>query len=191
MLPCSPCPHSARYSALYSVHCFYPALAISVSVCLSLLYASTLGQGSVPGFHEQGRKLPRITWPGDSSGFQPSDAPHGRTIGGEGRIRTSEGNSQQIYSLPRLAASVPLREARTGVAYDRATSRSNPYSSSAPSRSCNAHGASTNRTSRGDSYRPPQPHRLWVARAQETCEITACPDLPPRAGPLLDPREES
>src|SRR4029450_3226129 len=29
--------------------------------------------------------------------------------GGEGRIRTSEGNSQQIYSLPRLAASVPLR----------------------------------------------------------------------------------
>ena len=29
--------------------------------------------------------------------------------GGEGRIRTSEGVSQQIYSLPRLAASVPLR----------------------------------------------------------------------------------
>ena len=29
--------------------------------------------------------------------------------GGEGRIRTSEGISQQIYSLPRLAASVPLR----------------------------------------------------------------------------------
>jgi hypothetical protein len=32
--------------------------------------------------------------------------------GGEGRIRTSEGNSQQIYSLPRLTASVPLRIAR-------------------------------------------------------------------------------
>ena len=32
--------------------------------------------------------------------------------GGEGRIRTSEGVSQQIYSLPRLAASVPLRSAR-------------------------------------------------------------------------------
>ena len=28
--------------------------------------------------------------------------------GGEGRIRTSVGISQQIYSLPRLAASVPL-----------------------------------------------------------------------------------
>ena len=28
--------------------------------------------------------------------------------GGEGRIRTSEGMIQQIYSLPRLAASVPL-----------------------------------------------------------------------------------
>jgi hypothetical protein len=32
-----------------------------------------------------------------------------RRVGGEGRIRTSEGVSQQIYSLPRLAASVPLR----------------------------------------------------------------------------------
>ena len=32
-----------------------------------------------------------------------------RLGGGEGRIRTSEGVSQQIYSLPRLAASVPLR----------------------------------------------------------------------------------
>ena len=32
-----------------------------------------------------------------------------RLHGGEGRIRTSEGVSQQIYSLPRLAASVPLR----------------------------------------------------------------------------------
>ena len=32
----------------------------------------------------------------------------GRRAGGEGRIRTSEGKSQQIYSLPRLTASVPL-----------------------------------------------------------------------------------
>ena len=36
--------------------------------------------------------------------------------GGEGRIRTSEVNRQQIYSLPRLAASVPLRSARPGYA---------------------------------------------------------------------------
>jgi hypothetical protein len=34
--------------------------------------------------------------------------------GGEGRIRTSEGMTQQIYSLPRLAASVPLRQPRSG-----------------------------------------------------------------------------
>ena len=33
----------------------------------------------------------------------------GKCAGGEGRIRTSEGVIQQIYSLPRLAASVPLR----------------------------------------------------------------------------------
>ena len=38
--------------------------------------------------------------------FQPARR---RRAGGEGRIRTSEGMSQQIYSLPRLAASVPLR----------------------------------------------------------------------------------
>ena len=38
--------------------------------------------------------------------------------GGEGRIRTSEGVSQQIYSLPRLAASVPLQLAGC----DRSTS---------------------------------------------------------------------
>lgn len=30
-------------------------------------------------------------------------------IGGPGRIRTYEGESQQIYSLPRLTASVPTR----------------------------------------------------------------------------------
>ena len=35
-----------------------------------------------------------------------------RARGGEGRIRTSEGVIQQIYSLPRLAASVPHLEHR-------------------------------------------------------------------------------
>ena len=47
---------------------------------------------------------PRVPRPSVSICFDP-----GRTRGGEGRIRTSEGESQQIYSLPRLAASVPLR----------------------------------------------------------------------------------
>ena len=41
---------------------------------------------------------------------EPCLAP--RTRGGEGRIRTSEGMTQQIYSLPRLTASVPLHAAR-------------------------------------------------------------------------------
>ena len=35
--------------------------------------------------------------------------PRDQTSGGGGRIRTSEGVSQQIYSLPRLAAPEPLR----------------------------------------------------------------------------------
>src|SRR5688572_1932451 len=47
--------------------------------------------------------------------------------GGEGRIRTSEGNSQQIYSLPRLAASVPLR----GSARHRLAERT-PFVDAAP-----------------------------------------------------------
>jgi hypothetical protein len=33
---------------------------------------------------------------------------------GQGWIRTSEGVSQQIYSLPRLAASVPTRDGTRG-----------------------------------------------------------------------------
>ena len=36
-------------------------------------------------------------------------SPYLAFIGGGGRIRTYEGNSQQIYSLPPLAAWVPLR----------------------------------------------------------------------------------
>ena len=36
-------------------------------------------------------------------------APPDRKTGGGGRIRTYEGMSQQIYSLPPLAAWVPLR----------------------------------------------------------------------------------
>ena len=53
-----------------------------------------------------------------------------RTRGGEGRIRTSEGMTQQIYSLPRLTASVPLHAAlcadensRTGDSETHARSR--------------------------------------------------------------------
>ena len=42
---------------------------------------------------------------------RPGPRRHGGS-GGEGRIRTSVGVSQQIYSLPRLAASVPLRRSR-------------------------------------------------------------------------------
>jgi hypothetical protein len=37
-------------------------------------------------------------------------APPDRQTGGGGRIRTYEGMSQQIYSLPPLAAWVPLRQ---------------------------------------------------------------------------------
>ena len=44
-----------------------------------------------------------------TTGFCGRDPASAGLIGGEGRIRTSEGVSQQIYSLPRLAASVPLR----------------------------------------------------------------------------------
>ena len=36
-------------------------------------------------------------------------------VGGEGWIRTTEGISQQIYSLPRLATSVPLPRMNAGV----------------------------------------------------------------------------
>ena len=43
-----------------------------------------------------------------AASFDPSPE-SSRSDGGEGRIRTSEVIRQQIYSLPRLAASVPLR----------------------------------------------------------------------------------
>src|SRR4029450_4711547 len=46
--------------------------------------------------------------PGPARQTLPRHPPR-RRAGGEGRIRTSEGVIQQIYSLPRLAASVPLR----------------------------------------------------------------------------------
>ncbi len=36
----------------------------------------------------------------------------GFLFGGQARIRTLEGVCQQIYSLPRLTASVPTRESR-------------------------------------------------------------------------------
>ena len=44
--------------------------------------------------------------------FQPAPPPGqaNQTGGGGGRIRTYEGMSQQIYSLPPLAAWVPLRQ---------------------------------------------------------------------------------
>ena len=45
------------------------------------------------------RQLPRI----------PNVAQRAKWDGGQGGIRTPEGISQQIYSLPRLTASVPAR----------------------------------------------------------------------------------
>ena len=51
-------------------------------------------------------------------------------FGGPGWIRTSEGVSQQIYSLPRLSTSVPthilLPEAAAGALYATAAGLSNP-----------------------------------------------------------------
>ena len=43
-----------------------------------------------------------------------SIAPVGEQDGGQGRIRTFEGVSQQIYSLPRLTTSVPTLKVRGG-----------------------------------------------------------------------------
>ena len=51
----------------------------------------------------------RVPCPADvSAGATAGLSRARRALGGEGRIRTSEGMIQQIYSLPRLAASVPL-----------------------------------------------------------------------------------
>ena len=60
-------------------------------------------------------------------------SPHRSVLfGGPGWIRTSEGVSQQIYSLPRLATSVPthilLPEAAAGALYATAAGLSNPKS---------------------------------------------------------------
>ncbi len=36
-------------------------------------------------------------------------------LGGQGRVRTFEGVSQEIYSLPRLTTSVPALEPQSGI----------------------------------------------------------------------------
>ena len=61
-------------------------------------------------------------WPPSSSGRPNRGLPTGARgreapgskAGGEGRIRTSEGRSRQIYSLLRLTASLPRRTSNAG-----------------------------------------------------------------------------
>ena len=62
-------------------------------------------------------------WPPSSSGRPNRGLPTGARgreapgskAGGEGRIRTSEGRSRQIYSLLRLTASLPRRTSNAGL----------------------------------------------------------------------------
>ena len=105
--PLSPDPADRHHPVSYFLHrvsCCHPLFPIRTMAVAGVLCPCALR----PLARLRGLRPPYLLRPGR---LRLQDTRNWLRSGGQGRIRTFEGVSQQIYSLPRLTASVPTLKA--------------------------------------------------------------------------------